>query len=194
MKVEEGKTYRATNGEKVGPLLKAKDKPADWFYMKGVIGRWAEDGSPYSDSRPDLGALIVEWSDVFMEVGKFYKTRAGLKVGPVTDVGGSNRNGNRIATIPGGLQNRSSWWTNGRTHLEYTSPEDIVGEWVEPNPEPVREVTRLEVNPGRFGVLDVGPQLNGAVSLAFVGKTHYDATDIQAAIDVLTKIKGALTC
>lgn len=190
MKVEEGKFYRAANGEKVGPMVKDR-----CFYVAGQIGRWEADGTPYSNYRPDLGALVAEWSNVFMEVGRFYVTDSGEKVGPVDRIEDRGRpDGLKVAVINRALgSQRARWWQDGRTNL-YLDPEPdtIVAEWVDP--EPVREVTRLEVNPGRYGVLDVGPQLNGAVSLAFVGKTQYDATDIQAAIDVLTKIKGALTC
>ncbi len=128
-----------------------------------------------------------------IEVGKFYRTRDGRKVGPVTDVGGAKRNGHWIATIPEGLPNRSSWWTNGRTHLEYVSQEDIVAEWSD---GPVREVvtTRCEIVPGVYGglVVDLSPA-KGYVSVG-IGRDAriWTAPELRAAIDVLTQLANVL--
>lgn len=59
-----------------------------------------------------------------IKAGKFYKTRDGRKVGPVT------HNGHGVFGAPGFGQNR--WYATGRSYSDHkTLPSDIIVEWVD---------------------------------------------------------------
>lgn len=74
MKIEEGKFYRTSEGEKVGPVLRFDDMT---MHLGGDDGRlwWADSGEGYCGGCADL---IAEWVDEpQIEVGKTYPDRAG---------------------------------------------------------------------------------------------------------------------
>lgn len=126
-----------------------------------------------------------------IEVGKCYATRGGKKVGPITAIEPAKTYQEMGVVVGnGGFPNRNRWWENGTASLRYESSEDLVAEWVESTP--VREVTRLDLNAGRYGVLQIGEYVNGGVPLSFVTKTHYDASDVRAAIETLMAILPVL--
>lgn len=125
-----------------------------------------------------------------IEVGKCYVTRDGRKVGPVTEIEPPDWQGREVAVIPSADRSaRQRWWSDGRANLSYDSTEDLVAGWLD---APVREVTRLDLNAGRYGVLQIGEYINGSVPLSFVTKTHYDAADVRAATETLTAILPVL--
>jgi len=90
-----------------------------------------------------------------IEEGKYYRTRDGRKVGPVT----FSRNGRPWATAPG--FNEHQWYTQwsvhskyqGRASIEREDKSDLIAEWTDepglPSLSPF--VTRRELVPGVYG-------------------------------------------
>lgn len=60
MEIVEGRTYKSSTGEKIGPMV----WEGRWFYVEDKLGCWLRDGS-YQDhwTRQHLGDLIAEWTD-----------------------------------------------------------------------------------------------------------------------------------
>lgn len=71
MKLEHGKTYRNSNGEKIGPLEKYGSQ--ERFRERPYDGRyWREDGTANHDAQYDL---IAEWTDGPVVTETVTKTR-----------------------------------------------------------------------------------------------------------------------
>lgn len=123
-----------------------------------------------------------------MEVGKYYRTRDGEKVGPMKK--------QNDATYPfcgqmGDVRNPSFtedgyFWQNKTEYID-----DLIAEWTDepasPQPAgPVRTITRKEIVPGTYG--DVFVDDDGTVKVGWMS----DAASIRAAIATLTEIADAM--
>lgn len=67
-----------------------------------------------------------------LEVGKYYKTRDGRKVGPMGPEEGSEHLGLRAMPTLTDFPDRRMWWNNGRANASRESAEDLIAEWAEP--------------------------------------------------------------
>lgn len=79
-----------------------------------------------------------------LEPNKYYKTRDGRKVGPLSYCGPVWSNSTRT----------EHWFEDGSRNRHKDEPGDIIADWV--NDGPVREVTRKEIVPGTYGIVGVG--------------------------------------
>lgn len=127
-----------------------------------------------------------------IEAGRFYKTREGRKVGPMCRGDGGPWHWFTREPIDG-------WFEGGADTGFGPSPKDIVAEWVDEPTSPVRTVTRKEIVPGIFGIVNVYPGSRKAiirVSRPLVD-TYDDAIDatsaeLRAAAKVFTDLADAL--
>lgn len=129
-----------------------------------------------------------------LEVGKFYRTRDGQKVGPIK----SRRDkvypfhGRLDDTVSPSFTKDGYYW---RSELE--SPDDLIAEWVdEPAASqpagPVRTITRKEIVPGSYkGPVHIYEADNDSVRLSVPG-FHYKLVDLKNIIETLTEIADAL--
>lgn len=118
-----------------------------------------------------------------VEAGKFYRTRDGRKVGPMFE----DKSFDRKAFVDQ-LGNGCGWAEDGKG-LWMASGIDLVSEWSD---GPVREVTRKEIVPGVYGIIDVPPQddINDRVFIEGLGRVN--AAELRAAAATLTEIADAL--
>lgn len=130
-----------------------------------------------------------------LEAGKYYRTRDGRKVGPITLFESNQKK--YFHVIDG-----RAWWMDGYCIKGETQGRgsDLIAEWTDEPKEvgfgepvgrefgagPVRTVTRKEIVPGVYGKVRVYD--DGAV---FMYATT-DRADLTAAIETLTAIKEAM--
>src|SRR5690606_20656670 len=109
------------------------------------------------------------------EVGKYYKTLDGRKVGPIT------WNGENF-----GINFNSTYHSDGRASKDQESSIDLISEWLDETPSPIRTVTRREIVPGVYGKVKVGKYSDGnpMVTLDFP-KT---AAELREAAHILNQI------
>ena len=124
-----------------------------------------------------------------LEVGKYYKTRDGRKVGPMKN--NWSTSGHFCWCVDAGCCSSVLWDEVGcsGSYCDY----DLIAEWpADDTPTgPVRTVTRKEVVPGVYDGLDVGQAVDGHVFIA-MGIHRVDAEAIDALIAHLTVIRDAL--
>lgn len=111
-------------------------------------------------------------STLTIEAGKFYKTRDGRKVGPVT------HNGHGVFGAPGFGQNR--WYATGRSYSDSkTLPTDLVAEWIdEPkasndNAEPAKSKFKVGDRVVARGYMGKGDCFGKVVSFSIADNTVY---------------------
>ena len=124
-----------------------------------------------------------------LEAGKFYRTRDGRKVGPITET--RSMYGYRWSvTGVDALWNDRGIDGNAPSGLQ---PSDIIAEWSDAPAEtgPVRTVTRREIVPGDYGHVWVG---EGMVQEALIKieRSFMTAAELRAAIAILAEIADAL--
>jgi len=116
-----------------------------------------------------------------IEVGKYYRTRDGQKVGPMV--------ANTFIDYPfkdgSGLM---SFTTDGHRFCADEHHTDLIAEWTEAPTSHVRTVTRKEIVPGVYGNVIVWNDGSGDVSVM----NMRTATELRAAIATLTEIADAL--
>ena len=111
-----------------------------------------------------------------LEVGKYYRTRDGRKVGPMKRSNGSSN----WPFFAGGF----TYAEDGSSHVtKRVVPEDLIAEWQE---GPVRTVTRKEIVPGCYGIVCVS--VSGAGILGY----SRDPAVLRAAAATLIEIADAL--
>jgi len=122
-----------------------------------------------------------------LEVGKYYRTRDGEKVGPMRADPRGRARGFEWAD-----EHDWAWRADGTFDIRRLEcDEDLIAEWVDepaaPQPAgPVRTITRKEVVPGTYG--DVFVDEDGDVRVGYMS----DAADIRAAIATLSEIADAM--
>jgi len=136
-----------------------------------------------------------------LEVGKYYRTREGEKVGPMR----GHADGGWYAAND---KCERGWYDNG-ARFYGSRDSTIIAEWTDepaaPKPSatgPVRTVTRKEIVPGVYGDVSVSwGRGSDEIALClvkhgekadYVGHCFLTATDIRAAIATLTEIAEAL--
>ena len=116
-----------------------------------------------------------------LEVGKYYRTRDGRKVGPLRKTA--------LHDVP--YEYHGKWYTEygmceGVMKGERLPDCDIIAEWSDEPHSPVRTVTRKEIVPGTYGKVRVtGGMYINVNSMS-------TSIELRAAIATLTEIAEAL--
>lgn len=121
-----------------------------------------------------------------IEVGKYYRTRDGRKVGPME----RRATGNRFWSAATHLDGYGSFWCeDGAFYYGEEWPVDLVSEWHDEPTSPIR--TRREIVPGRYGDVDVFDAHGGKanVSMASCPRT---ASELREAAHILNQISEVL--
>jgi len=133
---------------------------------------------------------------VKLEVGKYYKTREGKKVGPAEH--------NDCIPYPFNVPHGGRFMgyaSDGKLCLDDIKyrDHDIIAEWSDAPASPVRTVTRKEIVPGEYGKVGVGEAHGDVIWLGLRQPNgDYDlcslmcAADLRAAIATLAEIAEAL--
>lgn len=128
-------------------------------------------------------------SELRIVEGRFYKTRDGQKVGPLRR--GENDNDAYWVSPRGQLGGGygCAWYEDGVFWRVNESPNDLVAEWVD---SPVRTVTRKEIVPGVYGIVEVGDADRNEVAVSLDAGWH-KADELRAAATVLNELADALS-
>lgn len=127
-----------------------------------------------------------------IEEGKFYRTRDGRKAGPATAIIDDD---SQVMDVPVETPVRNHVWieTGTRSKLEERpEPTDLVAGW---NAGPVRTVTRREIVPGQYGVVEIDKDsrvTDEGVSLWLPRNHRYSPAELRATAATLTEIADAL--
>lgn len=122
-----------------------------------------------------------------LEVGKYYKTRDGRKVGPMEHCGSDTDHPWQEA------KNMSAhiWRDDGTS--KWDKDPDLIAPWPTETTGPVRTVTRKEIVPGKFGLVRVIEGYPDGMHVDLVRSlTLTDPAELRVAIATLTEIADAL--
>lgn len=136
----------------------------------------------------------VKGNEMKIEAGKYYKTRDGRKVGP-TEVSEYN------TSYP-----KAKFWVedygliqeNGKFGNDEDTPElDLISEWQDKAPSPIRTVTRREIVPGVYGKVFINDydELANTVSLNVkddFGCVSFNAEELRETAHILNQIAEVL--
>ena len=129
-----------------------------------------------------------------IEEGKYYKTRDGRKVGPIT----ASITAGWPWETDGGKYDRfigTRWaWRYDGSFQEDDPGEhdlDLIAEWTG-GPVVTETVTKTRIVPGVYGCIQVGEPTNGDVCVSFVGKIYYTPDELDAAAAVLSALAKGL--
>lgn len=133
-----------------------------------------------------------------IEAGRFYRTRGGQKVGPITWFDAKAHDDGGFWKEPNGI----SWFKDGRfTHVNGDASLDLIAEWTDEPTGPVRIVTvpastRKEIVPGTHDRVRVGwGDKTTNVSISVDPRTkgfYFDADELRAAAKVLNELADAI--
>lgn len=127
-------------------------------------------------------------SELKLEVGKYYRTRDGRKVGPMEP----HRKKEWLTDGKGAL------WSSftGERYYGCAPADDLIAEWTDAPTGPVRTVTRKEIVPGVYGCVNLGAVDGDSAQIRLQNpgflETWYTAAELRAAIATLTEIADAL--
>lgn len=140
-----------------------------------------------------------------IEEGKFYRTRDGQKVGPISR--GYRGFNFWVAPDLGGSWSAcwhedGSYWPEGHPYrTPVNAGYDLVAEWTDEPTGPVRTRTVTEIEPGTYGRIEVtGTYKQDRVTLQWQGDSIHDAVpivgmnaaELRAAAAVFTQLADAL--
>jgi hypothetical protein len=133
-----------------------------------------------------------------IEAGKFYRTRDGRKVGPISHYSTSPSKHWTAPELEGAWAPYwyadGQFWPEGAESKPGTEGRDLVEEWADSGP--VRTVTRKEIVPGKYGFIEIDGA-NGAVqpegiSLWFPPNKRWTEMELRAAAATMTELADAL--
>lgn len=132
-------------------------------------------------------------SPLRLAAGKYYRTRSGLKAGPVERLSYEAAFGEQWAAQVEGYERH--YMGNGVWHPDRTpDPLDIVSEWTadrpDPAPSPVRTVAipRTEILPGTYGIVYV---MAGGY-MGVLERNDYTPAELRAAAQTLIDLAEGL--
>lgn len=99
-----------------------------------------------------VSAEEVKGNEMKIEAGKYYKTRDGRKVGPMREIDRELTDypwTDQIEEMP--MQRYNDWGEE----VGEPSSHDLISEWQDEAPSPIRTVTRRQIVPGVYGSLHV---------------------------------------
>lgn len=138
-----------------------------------------------------------------LEVGKFYKTRDGRKVGPIEFRGGELK---CFATAEGPFSKSGHWYTqfnehypefSGRSSISGEHQDDLIEEWRDEPKSPIQEevVTKRKLVPGEYGRIFVDGAYGETINLAFItsmgkrsGIYGFTAQELEEASHILAQL------
>lgn len=127
-----------------------------------------------------------------IEAGKYYKTRDGRKAGPMKPNDGSLYRTEFAFYTDESPDGRGAAWRADGSYDPHTASEkddcDIVAPWED---SPVREVTRREIVPGTYGIVEVGPKGHGEICI-HIKKTFARPEELDSTAMVLSQLAEAL--
>ena len=126
-----------------------------------------------------------------LEVGKYYKTRDGRKVGPMAIEESQDSTSFHWNVQGAGVGRWDESGDDGYASTFTVADGDLIAPWTAAPTGPVRTVTRKEIVPGVYGGLEVGQAVNGLVFLA-MPIANFGQESIDALIANLTVIRDAL--
>ena len=119
-----------------------------------------------------------------LEAGKYYKTRDGRKVGPMRELD----------------RNKTDWpWTDKLEDMpdqRYTddgkeigtgSDFDLIAEWQDETPSPIREVTRRELVAGKYGAVHLVNIPNGDWTIG-IDDCNWNSEELREAAHILVQV------
>ena len=118
--------------------------------------------------------------------GKFYRTRENIKVGPARRQDDASYYNWTVA---------GNWYTDEGRYVGRDEDHllDLIAEWTDEPPGPVRSVTRKEIVPGQYGIVRVFARDNEWLPLRVeMPSLGYTADELRAAAATLTEIADAL--
>lgn len=131
-----------------------------------------------------------------IEAGKYYKTRDGRKVGPAK-VAGAGKGKHKDWNWMLGTESGDAYYQDHGT-APYMSELDIIAEWTDTQPSPVRTetITRSVIVPGVYGRVHVG-LYEGKPAVWTDDRTcaciaPWTADELDAAALVLTQLAAAV--
>ena len=119
-----------------------------------------------------------------IEAGKYYKTRDGRKVGPMK----SWSLGVWHFNSQDSPQSEGLWLDDGTA--KYPGAEDspdLISEWKDESPSPIRTVTRREIVPGNYGVVAITKS-----NKVMIPAGDYTAEELREAANLLNQIAEVL--
>ena len=126
-----------------------------------------------------------------LEVGNFYKTRDGRKVGPMAIEESQDSTSFHWNVQGAGVGRWDESGDDGYASIFTAADNDLIAEWTTEPTGPVRTVTRKEIVSGQYGIVNVDadrPTGNPRIVVSAVPTI----TEIRAAIATLTEIADAL--
>lgn len=130
-----------------------------------------------------------------IEVGKFYRTRDGQKVGPVRKldldincVKFEYKNNTYYCWAENGREYRNEYMRTRPSH-DFNKPYDLVALWEDLSA--VKEVTRKEIVPGRYGVVDIVKSKDGGF-LFDLWKANPTSEELKEAARILAECADVL--
>lgn len=130
-----------------------------------------------------------------IEAGKYYKTRDGRKVGPMreldreqTDYPWKDQYGDLHGDIP------DQRYSDSGRQIGMPISHDLISEWQDEAPSPIRTVTRREIVPGSYGKVDVRLKYgsDNVVSVRLGTSVHgselMNAEELREAAHILNQI------
>lgn len=135
-----------------------------------------------------VSADEVEKEVLRIEAGKYYKTRDGRKVGPVSGC-------YPFFYVP---EIHDYFYSNGRQWNTHESVNDIISEWKDETPSPIRTVTRREIVAGVYGPVDVRGVDEGGLIQIFIKPTNlslmswYSAEELREIAHTFNQIAEAM--
>lgn len=133
-----------------------------------------------------------------IEVGKYYRTRGGDKVGPLW-LDDTRSGWSRYKWMGAGdIEGRYSDTGQDGDGKGYMPPTDLIAEWTACDQSPVREVTtvRKEIVPGVYGRVCVSTADNNQVALKLthqIGEyAMLDLSEMDALLTTMTAIRDTM--
>lgn len=118
---------------------------------------------------------------VTIEEGKYYRTRDGRKLGPYhySDTGG-------VWIV--GDDHMTARFQDGRCNRNRPLPDDLVTEWVDPDPVPVPSAGPIrmvrQIVPGAYGRLIINGPAYDTISLSFNYRSQRDLACTYSTLNV----------
>lgn len=119
-----------------------------------------------------------------IEAGKYYKTRDGRKVGPMREIDRELTDypwTDQVEEMP--MQRYNDWGEE----VGEPSSHDLISEWQDEATSPIRTVTRREIVPGNYGLIQIFD--NGCM---YIETDSYTAEQCREAAHLLNQIAEVL--
>lgn len=134
-----------------------------------------------------VSAEEVEKEVLKIEVGKFYKTRDGRKVGPIEK--GEQHDSGGPWFFKFGVNHYEKDGSSCRNGLGFNTFEedDLISEWQDETPSPIHTVTRREIVAGKYGVVYIS-----SANEIWIAARKHTPEELREAAHLLNQIAEVL--